>query len=245
MAFVHTILSMLMGLSAVQDAAPDGWELTERDGVVMASVRYSSGQALAVRCREGQVDAFLAGVGAPTVMASYEVSFDGEEFRNQSWLLQDSGISYSTDPRYLARRLATARRVSIRTPSAEGPARRFDLDLPSQADNMAVVMERCGASLTDPRDVLRRVTASGWLRPPRPVYPDTAVQRTIEATVGVSCIIDADGRTEDCRIEMAAPAGQGFEMAALRAARDARVELADPADAGGVASFSMRFYLPR
>lgn len=245
MSVAHLVATLLTASSLAQNAGTDDWELTEAPGVIMASVRYGGGQAIAVRCRDNQLETFVVGLGPPPTLGQYEVSFDGEEFRSQSWLTQPSGISYSTDPKFMGRRMRVSRQVSIRAPSAEGPARRYDLDLPSSSEGLAAVFDRCGSPLSDERDALGRVSEDAvWRRRPVPVYPDVALQRSASGVVGLSCVIRADGRPEDCRVEMAAPTGLGFEESALRAARDARLELPDPADQGRVAAFIIRFSLP-
>ncbi|MDQ8030223.1 MAG: TonB family protein [Brevundimonas sp.] len=52
------------------------------------------------------------------------------------------------------------------------------------------------------------------------------------AEVELSCAVNADGSLRDCRVEREDPAGEGFGEAALRTARQARVQPRDGEQAG-------------
>ncbi|WP_428149210.1 hypothetical protein [Brevundimonas sp.] len=247
MSLAAPIIAALIGLVALQDAVPDSWELTERPGIAMASVRYAGGQALAIRCAGGQVETFLAGAEAPAEPGRLELSFDDEAFQPQSWLsLQVGGVIHSMDPLLTARRLAASRRVSIRVPASDGRSLRYDLDLPQSADAITTVLERCGAPTEDPRDALPHVfLTEGWDRLPQPIYPDRAIRDHMSGIVGLNCVTGTGGRVEDCRTDMVAPGGYGFEASAERATRDARLPVDATTAPGRVVTFVIRFNLPR
>ena len=247
MSAVTSVVVALIGLQATQDVVPAAWEFTERPGIAMASARYASGQALAIRCAEGQIETILAGAATTPDQLVLTVRFDDGPPLPQSWLtLQAGGVAYALDPRFTARQLAAASRVSIRVPASEGPARRFDLDLPASAEAITMVLDRCGASSLGPRDALTRVSSEvRWDRRPIPAYPDRALRHQVAGVVGLSCVVGEGGRPRNCQTEMVAPTGYGFETAAEQAAQEARLTLTDPGDEGRVVSFAMRFNMPR
>lgn len=62
-AVIAAVLAMTSAPALAQDAGDD-WDLTvdEAQGVTLATVGYSSGQALAVRCLNGDLDVLVSGL---------------------------------------------------------------------------------------------------------------------------------------------------------------------------------------
>lgn len=90
------------------------------------------------------------------------------------------------------------------------------------------------------------VTNPGWSLHPRPEYPAQALSAGIEGgTVNLSCTAQSDGRLANCSVVEETPPGQGFGMAALAAARNARLSprTIDDAATGAQVRFTMRFRL--
>lgn len=61
---VPALLALLAGPAAAQD--DDGWDVTEASGALIASASYESGQAFAVRCRDGRLDVMMTGLPVET-----------------------------------------------------------------------------------------------------------------------------------------------------------------------------------
>lgn len=57
-------------------------------------------------------------------------------------------------------------------------------------------------------------------------YPRQAIQEGIEGRVVLSCIVQADGSVQDCRIDEETPKGAGFGDSALRMSTQFRMKTA-------------------
>ena len=98
-----------------------------------------------------------------------------------------------------------------------------------------------------------KIVEPDWLQKPNGediarVYPEIAQILNIEGRAMVACNVDAQGLLENCRSEAAAPAGLGFDYAALKVAEKFRMRprMVDgaPVEGGGI-RIPIRFTLPK
>lgn len=99
----------------------------------------------------------------------------------------------------------------------------------------------------------REITDPDWRRVENPgnplrFYPKQAQDLSVEGAATISCVVDADGRLQDCKVLDETPAGYGFGDAALRMKVLFRMKplsrSGQPVD-GGVVRVPIRFRLPR
>lgn len=215
----------------------DGWELQVDTGrkLIIAGVRYESGQAVLVQCRDGELNSTI--VGLPTAEIVIQ-AVNGLFFRRletgseQSlgsavWRSTSDGtrVSKLGDARWV-RSLKTIDQLTVRTvPLSTGPAQRIVLDLPDDPSALDQVLTACGRLTTDPRDALRDVSElvkvdrnhQGLLRDtPMGVEPWSVV---------FSCIVAPKARVRDCVIESEQPEGRGIGRRLLRNASSARFNM--------------------
>lgn len=239
------VLAAVLALAAspaIAQEAGDDWDLTvdETQDMLLATVGYSSGQALAVRCRSGELDVLVSGL-PPVEGSSRRIEAVYPDGRNEVgvWFTSgDGSLVFSPAPGLDARRFRQSGplQLSVATRPAPDPAlRRYALDLPAQFANLDRVLQACGADRPEPRaDLVRWSEPAGmtdlWRRLPTPRYPEAAAQVT-GGFVTVSCIVGEGGRLTDCRIERESHARRyGFGESALSSLRDARIA---PAEEGG------------
>ncbi|HYC67334.1 TonB family protein [Brevundimonas sp.] len=228
--------------SAMAQEAVDDWDLTidEAQDVMLATVGYSSGQALAVRCRAGELDVLISGL-PPLEGPSRRIEAIYPDGRDEvgSWFAGgDGSLVFSPAPRLDARRFrqggSLQMSVAIRAAPDAAP-RQYALDLPAQFSNLDRVLQACGADQPDARADLVRwnqplIVGDLWRRLPAPQYPEAAAHLGA-GFVTVSCVVGQGGRLTDCRIERESHARRyGFGEAALSSMRDARIA---PPEEGG------------
>jgi hypothetical protein len=240
-AVIAGVLAIAASPAFAQEAADD-WDLTvdEAQQMMLATVGYSSGQAIAVRCRAGELDVLVSGL--PPMEAPgrrIEAAYGDGRIEAAQWLTAgDGSLAFSPAPGLDARRLRQGGplqlSVALETPSTTAH-RRYALELPARFANLDRVLDACGAGGPDPRgDLVRWTQPQGmtdlWRRTPAPRYPEAAFDlRAGFATF--SCVVAEGGRLADCRREKESHARRyGFGESALRSLRDARVA---PADEGG------------
>lgn len=239
------VLAAVMAVAAsptLAQEAVDDWDLTvdEAQDMMLATVGYSSGQALAVRCRAGDLDVLISGL-PPVEGHSRRIEAvypDGRAEAGVWFTSGDGALVFSPAPGLDARRFRQSgplqMSVAIR-PAPDAALRRYALDLPAQFANLDRVLQACGADRPEPRADLVRWTqpadmADLWRRMPTPRYPEEAAQ-VGAGFVTVSCIVGEEGRLRDCRIERESHARRfGFGESALSSLRDARIA---PAAEGG------------
>lgn len=237
----------------VAASAQDGWTVERGDGTVSASVTFTRGQALAVRCSGRQIEVVATGLPpdptATGMSRQIETAVDGKAVRSSAWLpaSQDSTAFY-TAPGALARALLTGSQLSLRSAPEGGPATRVLLPLPADRSGLETVAQACDLPLSDPHDEAVDISKiiheiSGWKFPPRPNYPAKAERSSVRGGVAIlSCRVRADGSLEDCQSDFAAPAGYGFDEEALASLRTARLERDDTLT-GRIIAFTIRFSL--
>lgn len=221
--------------SAVITPGPD-WDLVQDDRrrLTLASITFDSGVGIAARCRRGAFEVILAGLPQEPGEGFFRtlgVAFRDGEFRDTSWTVsEDRTGAFNHLPARFARRLREGGQLQIRVPGQRGAASvRYVLDLPPSATAVETVLTACGRPLEDRRDALlpdmvrEGVESVGlqWVQRPRGEYPLSANLKW--ASVALTCIVQADGRLDDCIVESEHPGGYKFGEAAIRAARRGRV----------------------
>lgn len=242
LAVVAGVLALIAAPASAQEAGDDwGIVVDEAEKTTLAIVGYSSGQTIAVRCRDGDLDLMISGLPLMegTVRRVEAVYSDGRAEGGAWFLGGDGSLIISPVPRIDARRLRQGGPLQLSVALGSGPEsplRRYALDLPAQTVNLDRVLEACGADQPHPREDLVRWTQQPgavdnlWRRLPRPMFPEAAIQLGAGYVV-FSCIVAEGGRLTDCRTEReSAPRHMGFGQSAMRALPNARVA---PAEDGG------------
>jgi hypothetical protein len=237
---------MMVGLwatvASAQDAISD-WDLTENDErrLTAASMTFSSGVSLILRCANGQYDALISGippVEAGTEWRTISLQFgDGPASERQWFVGTNPAVAISRLPARLARQLREGGVVKVRVEDpVAGRRMRYDLDLPESAANIDRTLTACDRPTEDVRDSLVEDLGENglpmgieWNRPPEPRYPDGP---TFErGFVTISCLNRPDGRLQNCIIESEYPAGGGFGRAALNGIERGSIRVVGAPDA--------------
>ena len=255
-ALVITAALALATPAAAQTA--DGWDVRAdpASGVIVAGAAFDSGLAIIFRCQAGSLDAILTGLPAGDFSGRrLELSFAGAEFEAQGWIsAEPSTAAYSQRPARLARLARRGNGLAVRVPATDwDPARVYQMALPTEPSGLDTVLAACGVPMDDPRDrqqtyVRDDADPLGWTRQPAPVFPRGArAQGILSGRVTLSCVIGADARPQDCRVEMQSPVGLGFDRAALDAAADAQFDLPDDtvSAVGKLIVFQVAFRAPQ
>lgn len=253
-------LAALLGASVVSPSAeaqtpPAGrWALIEQEGATAALVRFSSGIDIMVRCRGETLDALIAGL-PPTTGRRRELRRSGADdpVQSESWLLaEDPAAAFSEVPARFARSLREGGPMNVVVPGAGANGRnlRYVLDIPSDTAAIDTTLAACGRPVVDPRDDLVELTGDGsppgglgWETPPRPVYPEGFATYDW-GFASLSCLTKPDGSLEQCQVEAQNPPNGPFGASALRATRNARLQVTEQPDAPvprRVIVFSTRF----
>ncbi|WP_322325153.1 hypothetical protein [Cypionkella sp.] len=235
------VIAMLLAAAspAVAQESGEDWDLTvdEAQAVMLATVYYSSGQALAVRCRGDELDVLVSGL-PPLEGVSRRIEATWRDGRTEtgSWITAANGsLIFSPVPGLDARRLRQGGTLQLSVAldnPATIPLRRYALDLPARSANLDLVLDACGTGGPDPRDDLVRWNepigmTDLWRRQPMPRYPEAAIQLGAGFAT-FSCVVAEGGRLTDCRTERESHARRyGFGASSLRSLRDARVATAD------------------
>lgn len=244
-------------------SAQDVWTI-ERPGrnQVSASTIFNSGHVIALRCTGRQPEVVAIGLppatrpenlSASNFARTIEVFVDGRKLPSSLWLVPpDLTAAFFTNPAALARALRTGQELTLRIVPESGPATRIVLKLPDDRQGIETVFSECGIAAIDPRDEATDLSAAvkpgdkppfQWASLPRAVYPPIAQMNNVtEGLAVVSCLAATTGRLSECRADYAAPAGYGFDEAALASMRRARVTAHDDASPRPIA-FTMRFRL--
>lgn len=235
---IAAVLAIVASPALAQEAGDD-WDLTvdETQGVMLASVGYSSGQALAVRCRAGELDVLVSGL-SPVEGPSRRIEAVYPDGRSEAgiWFTSGEGsLVFSPAPRLDARRFRQGGPLQVSVairPAPDRALRRYVFELPAQFANLDRVLQACGADGPDPRADLVRWTEPAdvenlWRRQPTPEYPEAAAHLGAGFAT-FSCIVAEAGRLADCRIERESHAARyGFGESSLRSLHDARVATSD------------------
>lgn len=245
-------LTVAVTPAAAQDGGDD-WTLIERDGIVMASVAYASGPALAVRCLPGNaLQVILAGLPAAAedeFTRSLEVSQPGGDLAASTWVVaEDRTTAFAMTPSRTARTFRSTPRFTVRAPTADGRHARLELDLPGATSALDRALQACDRPLVDAVDLKVLPTGASspidWAEVPQVNYPDRAeANGVLRGVVAMDCGVQQNGRLEACRVEAEFPYAMGFGPQALRAVRDARLTRDSARDLEGRARFTINFRL--
>lgn len=235
-------------LQAAAAAAPE-WVAAAGDNTEAAVLIYGGDLSLSVLCRDNRLD-FLVGGLPPTTenIRTVQVNVPTDPLRNSTWIVGADGTTLiSTAPAIYARRLRQTDRLTLRMPSENGqPARRYEFALP--ADHVALdhVLESCDTPLDRPADLefVPELPLIRWSPQPMPSYPREGMD-VVSATVLMECMVQTDGRVDDCEILTEEPRRRGFGREALKAVRRARIVQigSSPIREPRTARFTIRFRL--
>lgn len=202
---------------------------------VIAYIPVTTGLMLAVRCVDGALDGVITGLppsrpGRAT--RPLGLAFGDEPMRQVRWnVTTDPSVALSDFPAAFARSLKKGGPLKILIPGGaeDGRNLRHDLVLPGSGAAIEQTLAACNRPLEDPRDALLPdiednglPTGLTWAQPPRARYPIT---NFASGYVVISCVAQTDGSLDQCQIEAEHPARSRFGAAALRATRDARLDV--------------------
>ena len=253
-AALSCLVALIAGQSSAQDATDD-WELTVRpeQRLTIASVAYSGGNAIGVRCLSGQLQVLITGL--PTAASTFRpiaMRMDQISREVQPWTVRADHTTLSNnEPARFARLLRGSSHLELglfADADVEGegePQQRLQFDLPAAHTSIDAVLTACGEQTIRPSDELVRVSGRGvvWTTTPRVNFPVKALENRIPTgNVSVRCLLVHPGSPEDCMVVNEMPTGAGFGREALRAARAATFGM-PPVEAGQTRPivFSMSF----
>ena len=256
-ALASLIIALAASSAGAREATSDDWALSADQGrnLTLATVAYSSGQTLAVRCQAGVLDVIVTGLPAITERTRYVETTVGERPMERGlWASGGDGtVVLSVAPAPTARRLRAggALRLSVAVDEAnDSPLRQYAFDLPGQSGSLDRVLAACDTPTTDARDDLPRwtrprgSTLNYWSRMATPEYPAAADRAGIKSGYAVlSCVVRPEGRLHQCVVESESQRQAGFGQAAVRAMGAARVLLAEEGGPrpGQLVVFTLRF----
>lgn len=231
---------------------PDDWAFATdaKTRVSAAGLATTTGVTIAVRCVDGGLEAYLAGV--PAIDAEDRrigVGFGDDPIEDQTWNVAiDNTVAVSQMPAPFARNLRAGGALNLRFAGAGEGGRnlRYVIDLPPSPAAIDRTLAACDRPLVDPRDAELDAMADdglpanlNWLRAPRPRYPSN--MRYAKGFAVVTCMANPDGSLRDCVVETEHPRDGGFGRATLNATENARlVNKADPEAAIGTARVAFR-----
>jgi len=233
--------------------ADDDWDLTAQpNGELTAATVDFGSNLVAVRCRSGVLDVLFSGIPvAASVNRRIEISLGAINEEKQVWTSTPGGTVMSpSNPDRIARQLRAGGTLNIlveaspaRGDAPATTAHRYRLPIPASAAAIDRVLTACDRPLTSARDVVPHSGVITWRTPPRVVFPEKARRaRVQEGVATLSCLVGDDGQPEACEAVAAAPAGQGFEEAAIRATANAELDLRRaPLEPGHAIEFNVVF----
>jgi len=241
--FWPVVATAVIAMPALAQDAAD-WDLTihERQHITVATIQFSSGLGIAVRCIDQAYEAFLEGLPEPTTSGAtrpLRIAFGDKPMEDSTWSVADEPtIAVSSLPAPFARALRSGGKLQIVVPGAgeNGRNLRYVMDLPASNTAIDQTLAACERPLVDPRDAeLADMGETGlpgdviWRQAPRPTFPGAS--RYAVGFAVVSCLTNPDGHLRECVIESEHPHKAQFGRATLRSLDDARLALADDPDA--------------
>jgi hypothetical protein len=226
------ILSLVAPATHAQE--PD-WAIIRQpdEQQTVAYVELTAGLTVGFRCADGAFGAILAGLPeAPgdEDFRTLRLRIRDRPERDTRWAVtRDRTGAIAEFPASLAREFRQGGGVSLMVPGgAEGGRNlRYNITLPASAAAIDETLTTCGKPLVDPRDERLPDIVSdnlpdgmNWSRPPRPRHPNNFYAAGYAV---VSCVIQPDGRVDDCEVESEFPLDGRYGRNALAAMDDARV----------------------
>lgn len=256
-ALAALIVALAASSAGAQEAASDDWNLSADRGrnLTLATVAYSSGQTIAIRCQARVLDVVITGLPAITGSTRYvEATVGGRPMEGGPWASGGDGTSVlSGTPAPTARRLRAGGplKLAVAVDAAnEVPLRQYAFDLPGQSASLDRVLDACDTPTTDARDDLpiwtpaRGSAINYWSRMAIPDYPEAAIGAGVDSGYAVlSCVVQAAGRLRQCIVESEGPRRAGFGASGVRAMGAARVMLPEEGGPppGHLVVFTLRF----
>lgn len=220
-------------------------ELPERKAT-LAVAEFSSGLGIVVRCVDRTFDVLIDGLpSAPGQDLSREIGLvvgeDGEEDTTVWTVGADRTSAFSRLPARVARQLAKGGKLQVIVPGAPGERRtRYEMALDPSGQAIEHTLGACGRPLVDTRDYEARGNGQDglpspvtWARMPQPNFPMVPGVAG-EGVVTMSCVVQDDGRLEDCLIESEHPGGHFFGRSVERSLGRARLKVEEEAAANGL-----------
>jgi hypothetical protein len=232
---IVSVLALLaIALPALAQDATD-WSILRdaRKKTVVAFTDFDSGISIAVRCVDKSYEAIIGGL--PEIRGETRrltLRFPNEDHdHEETWnVATNSSIAVSSFPALFARELREGGTLNLVVPqgAADGRNLRYVITLPPSPSAIDETLTACSRPLVDPRDAEVVDIGEGglpdginWAQRPRPRYPNTNYARGFAV---ITCLSNPDGSVKDCVVESEHPQEAGFGAAALRGARDARLQ---------------------
>lgn len=241
MRLLPALAALAVAGSALAQDTGDDWDVLvdPARSLTAASLTFSSGVSVGMRCVNGRYDAFLAGLPPPPEgqdIRALSIQLGNKPASEQDWMVATNPrVAVSIVPAMFARSMREGGPMQVTVPGAGagGANLRFLLDLPASSTAIDQTLEACNRPLVDARDAgVEPLGPEGlpsnitWIDLPRPTYPMTTPSYAKGFAV-ISCLTQADGTLRDCAIESQHPLDGGFGESALRATRRGRVGLVD------------------
>jgi hypothetical protein len=221
--FAHAAAVLAVGLGTAAHAQDDDWEYQEdtTGKISVAAVRYESGQALIVQCRDEVLRAVVTGLPASSerILQMDVTRADGRSDRQTFTPAGAAGAwQIGLMPRDV-RFLRGGGAYSVRSAEGAGTVFRAEFDLPTRFANLDRVLTACGWAASDERDLLQRAPDTltqvfnhsprrggsarrASTRPPRREAPEGPVAPPVASKYMISCIV-RELRLTECRRENA------------------------------------------
>jgi len=240
----------LLLAGAAFSQAEDDWDLVRsQDGrTTEASMAFSSGLSLAVRCEAGGMQAAIEGLPrASGAVRTISLVGGGQSASPGSWVNGAGGRVLADYPAAFARRVRSGGPVRMMVESG-GRRTAYELALPARSRALEAVLGACGQPLTDARDAdLPLIGGDGvsanvfWSRRPVAEHPEGDTWANGNATA--SCLVQPSGQLTNCRVEGEAPGDGNFGKATLEAAQLARATPRARGASATVAAFRLIYRL--
>lgn len=257
---VLTALTPLSGLAQTGPApeaasgappeAPLDWTVVRftEEPTLIATVRFDNGVGLVARCMDETFDVIINGLPpvsrrALTRQIGLQVGDEDVESITAWTTGSDRTTAFSRIPARIARQLAKGGALQIVVPPerGSGPRTRYVMDLDPSSTAIERILAACDRPLVDPRDDQAQGDARDglpnqitWARQPRINFPSPVGDRmALRGYVTLSCVVQAEGRLDDCQIESEHPTGYNLGKAVEAGMRTARVRQSDEGRAAG------------
>lgn len=233
-SLLSALVVAAFGTPAAPGQATDDWDLSADPArnLTVASVDYSTGISLSVRCMSGALTTGIRGLSA---VAPSSLLFDRQRSNGQVevslWRATTAGDGLVNTSARDARSFREGGRLALVANPQPDPPVRIELDLPSESANLDRVLSACGLALVNPIDDAPDA-ADLLARIPLIEVPEAVTRRHDRIQIEIDCLI-ADTRLTACQSERQVPADPVAGAITARAANGTRVRVTDAAAAEG------------